>query len=102
MPGIYCNVKSCKHNRTGSCCIEHGNVGGYNAISTGDTNCNSYEKRTLGAKEMPCRYSMINCSAENCIHNYKGDCAAENIKVSGVNAHAQGETECGSFSVIHY
>ena len=77
MPGICCNVQSCAHNRSGRCCIEHISVSGNHATNCAFTCCTSYVDKATGMKsEKTCCQTSIDCSAEKCIHNYKGDCAA--------------------------
>ena len=98
MPGICCNVQSCAHNRSGRCCIDHVNVLGNHATDCAYTCCASYIDKASGIKaENSCCRTNVDCSAENCIHNYKGDCAAERITVSGKYAHQCDDTQCSSF-----
>lgn len=43
-------------------------------------------------------YGTLSCNAENCIHNDRGLCDANTIKVSGVNAQSSTYTQCDSFA----
>ena len=40
----------------------------------------------------------LSCSVTNCVQNMSGLCAANFIKIVGVNAHSSNDTECSTFA----
>ena len=39
----------------------------------------------------------VKCTAQNCRHNWSGDCTAAQITIDGSGAQTRNETNCGSF-----
>lgn len=39
----------------------------------------------------------LSCNCTNCVHNERGLCDANNINVSGMNAHNSNATQCDTF-----
>lgn len=103
MPNVVCSVDSCCHNKTGVCFSTSLCISGRGATDSVGTNCGSYLNASsysnianLVSDSRPADY--ITCSADNCVHNYNGNCQADSINVTtNSTLNYSTDTECASF-----
>ena len=96
-----CQVTSCQYNADRLCGLNAIKVDGPAARVSGQTCCDSYEKRRQGAGEnaasgTPSPESSIQCAAERCAYNRDRRCVADRVYVGG-DTNTKSGTECLTF-----
>jgi len=113
---LSCSATNCVNNITGICSARTINVLGSNAHSSESTQCETFAEKGLKNslvnvlnmnvvgefKQIFNSESIemspsIRCDAENCIHNEKKLCLADNIMVNGTGALSSARTQCETF-----
>jgi len=100
MATLKCSVEKCSYNSCGFCCKQDIAVSGMTAKQHSDTCCISYrDQHRREAYAVPDPITDVLCDAHNCVHNAKGRCGADNIRVCNCNNGCQGPeaTECSTF-----
>lgn len=96
-----CNVNNCLYNDSNLCCKNNIEVAGDQACSSDCTCCDSFHERQKDSFSNsvgePTRPTNVSCEAEKCVYNENHLCSADQIGISGNNAHATEETQCATF-----
>lgn len=106
MPKLKCSVQTCAHNHQFLCDLDQIQVGGNQACSPSETQCDSFTERKEGgysnAAGGGCHCSEttgIDCQAEKCMYNEACKCQAGRISVEGGQAKQCQGTECATFKM---
>ncbi|MBQ1234817.1 MAG: DUF1540 domain-containing protein [Oscillospiraceae bacterium] len=100
MPNLVCNVMTCGYNQGRFCSLPEINVSGGNTKE--NTVCQSFVQ-AVGAYNCALGFpiTVVNCGAQDCIHNSKCRCNAADIDICcDKEARACRDTMCGSYK--HY
>jgi hypothetical protein len=102
MPLLDCNVVDCVYNDSKLCSKNNILVGGEQANSSDLTCCDSFAEKnrdnytsSVGEGSRP---TSVTCEATKCFYNEHNLCTANQIGISGYNAHAAEQTECATFN----
>lgn len=101
MPLLDCSVVDCYYNDSKLCSRHNIVVGGEEACSSDCTCCDSFQQKgvdsyTSSAGEAT-RPTSVTCEAVKCVYNEENLCMANQIGISGHNAHQPEQTECATF-----
>lgn len=100
---LNCSVENCANNKNHMCSLQKIKVEGPGACVPSQTCCYSFATRG-NAENVVARTSdeetNILCKAENCKHNKRGHCNAENVTITNIQgiSNVMSETECLTFS----
>ncbi|MFA9375408.1 MAG: DUF1540 domain-containing protein [Lachnotalea sp.] len=101
MPLLDCNVSDCLYNDSNLCCQNDIKVAGEQAHSSDCTCCDSFHEKKQDSFSNsvgePSRPTSVSCEADNCSYNENKLCLANQIGISGNNAHAPEQTQCATF-----
>lgn len=104
MPILRCSVDKCYYNKNEECTLEEIHVGGREAVTSGNTECESFRSKNESATSRGCDNERccqpvvsIACKAEKCIHNDNLQCVADHITVKEQGEQSPKESECATF-----
>ena len=93
MPKLKCSVQTCAHNHQFLCDLDQIQVGGNQACSPSETQCDSFTERKEGG------YSNVAGVGCHCSDNEACKCQAGRISVEGGQAKQCQGTECATFKM---
>ena len=104
MTKLECHVTECASNAENSCCRNDIKISGPCACGCEQTCCASFMPKPEGAQnaaysQHPNPNMPVACSADSCVHNESGQCAAPRICVSNCAGRTgtMDATQCASF-----